>query len=91
MINVSKKYWLLILIILIIVNILGFYRILESIRIFDSLEHVESDEFAASLERKDFFYTLFVKIVFILDCFLLLFIPYLMIRKIIKKLNLSKK
>lgn len=91
MINVLKKYWLLILIILIVVNVLGFYLILESIRISDSLEHIESDEFAASLERKDFFYTLLVKIVFILDCCLLLFVPYLMIRKIVKKSNLNKK
>ncbi|RXM37706.1 hypothetical protein BOQ62_21245 [Chryseobacterium sp. CH21] len=63
----------------------------ESIGISDALEHVESDEVIAKLERKDYFYTLFVEIVIILDGWLSLFIPYLIIRNFIKKINLSKK
>jgi hypothetical protein len=73
------------------INALGFYLIKESIGISDALEHVESDEVIANLKQKDNFYTLFVEIVIILDCWLALFIPYLIIRNFIKKNNLSKK
>ncbi|MDR4894886.1 MULTISPECIES: hypothetical protein [unclassified Chryseobacterium] len=72
-------------------NILGLYLIIESIGISDALEHVESDEVIANLKQKDNFYTLFVEIVIILDCWMVLFIPYLVIRNFIKKINLSKK
>ncbi|PWW19969.1 hypothetical protein DEU40_11669 [Chryseobacterium sp. AG844] len=72
-------------------NALGFHFAKESIGISDALEHVESDEAIAKLERKDYFYTLFVEIVIILDGWLALFIPYLIIRNFIKKINLSKK
>ncbi|WP_076596866.1 hypothetical protein [Chryseobacterium sp. RU33C] len=76
---------------IIIVNTLGFHFVKESIGISDALEHVESDEVIAKLERKDYFYNLFVEIVIILDGWLALFIPYLIIRNFIKKINLSKK
>lgn len=72
-------------------NALGLYLVKESIGISDALEHVESDEVIARLKQKDHFYTLFVGLVFILDCWLALFIPYLVIRNFIKKKNLSKK
>ena len=72
-------------------NTLGFHFVKESIGISDALEHVESDEVIAKLERKDYFYNLFVEIVIILDGWLALFIPYLIIRNFIKKINLSKK
>ncbi|PTT39801.1 hypothetical protein DBR28_06755 [Chryseobacterium sp. HMWF028] len=72
-------------------NILGLYLIKESIGISDALEHVESDEVIANLKQKDNFYTLFVEVVIILDCWMVLFIPYLIIRNLIKKNNLSKK
>lgn len=86
-----KKYWIIILIIIIIVNALGFHFVEESIGISDALEHVESDKVIAKLERKDYFYNLFIEIVIILDGWLALFIPYLVIRNLIKKINLSKK
>ncbi|SMO94879.1 hypothetical protein SAMN06265171_11470 [Chryseobacterium rhizoplanae] len=89
--NVLKKYWIVILIIVIIVNALGFYFAKESIGISDALEHVESDEVIARLKQKDNFYIFFVEIVIILDCWLALFIPYLVISNFIKKKNLSKK
>ncbi|SIR16670.1 hypothetical protein SAMN05880573_11745 [Chryseobacterium sp. RU33C] len=91
MIKILKKYWILVLITIIIVNTLGFHFVKESIGISDALEHVESDEVIAKLERKDYFYNLFVEIVIILDGWLALFIPYLIIRNFIKKINLSKK
>jgi hypothetical protein len=91
MINILKKYWLLILIVFVAINFLGSYLIKESIGISDSLEHVESDEVITTLKRKDFFYTLFVDFVLIIDAWLILFIPYLLIKNIVKKLNLSKK
>lgn len=89
--NILKKYWIVILIFTIIMNALGLYLLKESIGISDALEHVESDEVIARLERRDYFYTLFVEIVIILDGWLTLFIPYLIIRNLIKKINLSKK
>ena len=70
---------------------MGLYFVNESIGISDALEHVESDEIIENLKRKDFFYTSFVGIVLILDGLLILFLPYLMIKSIIKKMNLSKK
>jgi hypothetical protein len=91
LIKILKKYWILVLITIIIVNTLGFHFVKESIGISDALEHVESDEVIAKLERKDYFYNLFVEIVIILDGWLALFIPYLIIRNFIKKINLSKK
>lgn len=72
-------------------NALGLYLVKESIGISDALEHVESDEVMAELKQKDNFYMLFVEIVIILDGWLVLFIPYLIIRNFIKKINLSKK
>lgn len=72
-------------------NTLGFHFVKESIGISDALEHVESDEVIAELKQKDNFYMLFVEIVIILDGWLVLFIPYLIIRNFIKKSNLSKK
>ncbi|MFS4432091.1 hypothetical protein ACLMCG_21680 [Chryseobacterium sp. S90] len=72
-------------------NALGLYLVKESIGISDALEHVESDEVIAKLKQKDNFYMLFVEIVIILDGWLILFIPYLIISNFIKKINLSKK
>lgn len=86
-----KKYWIIILIFIIIMNALGLYLVKESIGISDALEHIESDEVIAKLKQKDNFYMLFVDIVIILDGWLVLFIPYLIISNFIKKINLSKK
>ncbi|WP_413961227.1 hypothetical protein [Chryseobacterium sp. S90] len=89
--SILKKYWIVILIFIIIMNALGLYLVKESIGISDALEHVESDEVIAKLKQKDNFYMLFVEIVIILDGWLILFIPYLIISNFIKKINLSKK
>ncbi|MGH1520675.1 hypothetical protein [Chryseobacterium sp. JK1] len=89
--NILKKYWIVILIFIIIMNVLALYLVKESIGISDVLEHVESDEVIAKLKQKDNFYMLFVEIVIILDGWLALFIPYLIIRNFIKKNNISKK
>jgi hypothetical protein len=90
MIDILKKYWLLSLIILIIINAFGFYLMKELVGISDSLEHVESYEVAASLKIKDLFYTWLINFILIIDVCLTLFFLYL-IRSIIKKLNTSKK
>ena len=89
--DILKKYWIIILIFIIIMNALGLYLVKESIGISDALEHIESDEVIAKLKQKDNFYMLFVEIVIILDGWLTLFIPYLIIRNFIKKIDLSKK
>ncbi len=88
--NYLKKYWILILIIIIGINFLGFYFVKESTEISDALEHTESAEIIENLKRKDFFYTSFLRIVLILDGLLILFLPYLIIKSV-KKFNLSKK
>lgn len=85
MISVLKKYWILILIIVAAINFLGFNLIKESVGISDALEHVESDEIIESLKRKDFFYTLFIDLVLIIDFWLIIFVPYLIIRNMVKK------
>lgn len=85
MINVLKKYWILILIIGVAVNFLGFNLINESIRISDALEHAESDKVIERLRHKDFFYTLFIDFVLIIDFLLLIFVPYLVVKRIVKK------
>jgi uncharacterized membrane protein YhaH (DUF805 family) len=91
MIKILKKYWLLSLIIFIVINILGFYLMKESLGISDSLEHVESDEVVASLKRKNFFCKWLINFIFIIDVCLILSFLYLIIKNIFKKLNLSKK
>ncbi|SHM21378.1 hypothetical protein [Chryseobacterium polytrichastri] len=87
MINVLKKYWFLILIILIIVNVFGFHLLGESLGISDALEHLESDEVIKNLKRKDFFYTVFIDFFLIIDFWIILFVPYLVIRNIVGKIK----
>lgn len=91
MISVLKKYWFLILIVIVAINFLGFKLINESIVISDAFEHIESDKVIDSLKRKDLFYTIFIDFVLIIDVCIILLISYLIIRNIIKNLNVSKK
>lgn len=91
MINILKKYWLLILIILITINFLGFYLFKNSPDFLDLIEHAESDEMIHTIKRKEHQYDIFFSFLLILDFWLMLFVPYLIIRKIVKKLNVSKK
>ncbi|WP_288375430.1 hypothetical protein [uncultured Chryseobacterium sp.] len=72
-------------------NALGLNLVKESLGISDALEHAESDEVIADLKQKDNLYTLFIEMVIILDGWLALFIPYLIIGNIINKINLRKK
>jgi len=85
--NFLKKYWVLILMAVIAVNFLGFYLIRESIGISDALEHVDSEKVIRKLEQKNFFYTLLIDAILILDFSLILFVPYLLIRNVIKNKN----
>lgn len=85
--NFLKKYWVLILVVAVAVNFLGFYLIKESIGISDALEHVDSEKVIQKLKQKDFFYTLLIDAILILDFSLILFIPYLVIRNLIKNKN----
>lgn len=91
MINILKKYWLIILIIIIAINFLGFYLIKTSPDFLDLVEHAESDEMIQNIKRKKFQYKIFFSFLLILDFWVIFFIPYLVIRSIVKKLNLSKK
>lgn len=85
--NFLKKYWILILIAVMAVNFLGFYLLKESVGISDALEHVDSERVIRKLKQKDFFYTLFIDAVLIMDFSLILFAPYLVIRSLIKNKN----
>ncbi|GAB0156394.1 hypothetical protein CHRYSEOSP005_16590 [Chryseobacterium sp. Alg-005] len=90
MINFLKKYWVLILIVVMGINFLCFYFAEESIGVSDTLEHGESNEMIRRFERRNNFYTLFLDFVFILDCWFAFFLLYLMIRGFVKKMKLVK-
>jgi hypothetical protein len=91
MINVLKKYWLLSFIILITINFLGFYLFKNSPDFLDLVEHAESDDMIQNIKREELQYEIFFSVLLILDVWIILFIPYLIVRNIIKKLKLSKK
>jgi len=93
MINVLKKYWPLILIVFIAINFLGFYLIKTSPDFLDIYEHAESEEVIQKFKTKENIYSIFFGFLFILDCWSIVFIPYLIIREVFKTkiLKSSKK
>lgn len=93
MINVLKKYWPLMLIVFIAINFLGFYLIKTSPDFLDIYEHAESEEVIQKFKTKENIYSIFFGFLFILDCWLIVFIPCLIIRKVFKNkiLRSSKK
>lgn len=91
MINILKKYWLLILVIIIAINFLGIYLFKNSPDFLDLVEHTESDEMIQNIKRKEHKYNVFFSFLLILDLWVILFVPYLIIKSIVKKFNVSKK
>ncbi|MET3537627.1 hypothetical protein SAMN05216324_102373 [Chryseobacterium limigenitum] len=89
MINFLKKYWFLILIIIIAINFSGFYLIKNSPDFLDLIEHAESDEMIRDFERSKFKYEMSFIFILLLDISVILYVPYLIIRNI--KLNVNKK
>ncbi|WP_449401499.1 hypothetical protein [Chryseobacterium wanjuense] len=92
MIGFLKRYWFLILMTFIIINVLGFYLFKNFPDFLDLIEHAESDEMIQNIKRKESRYEMAFSILFIVDLWAILFVPYLIIKVIKnKQLNLSKK
>ena len=73
----SKSSLLLIFIILILINIISFYFLGESIKIADTLEHIESDTTEKTLRLKKNLFEFFIYATIILDFGFLILIQYL--------------
>lgn len=84
MINALKRYWPLLLIVFIAINILGFCFIKESIGISDALEHADSNEMIERLRAIDFTYSIINSLFLILDITIILLAGYLLIMKLFK-------
>lgn len=77
----SKSSLLLIFIILILINIISFYFLGESIRIADTLEHIESDTTEKILRFKKNLLEYFIYTTIILDFGFLMLIIYSILKK----------
>lgn len=73
MITFLKRYWLLILMTFIIINILGFYLFKNAPDFLDLIEHAESDEMIQNIKKKEYRYEMTFSILFILDLWAILF------------------
>ncbi|AQX87226.1 hypothetical protein ATB97_10595 [Elizabethkingia bruuniana] len=82
--NFLKKYWYVVLIVLSALHFLGYFIIKAMIGISDALEHVDSDTIERHLKSKDFFYTILLDSIFILDFALILFLVYLGGKKVLQ-------
>ncbi len=82
----SKTTLLLIFTILILINIISFYFLCESIRIADTLEHIESDTTEKTLRLKKNLFEFFIYVTIILDFVFLTLIIY----SIFKKTSITK-
>ena len=82
----SKTTLLLIFIVLILINIISFYFLSESIRIADTLEHIESDTTEKTLRLKKNLFEFFIYVTIILDFVFLILIIY----SIFKKTSITK-
>ena len=77
----SKSSLLLIFIILILINIISFYFLCESIKIADTLEHLESDTTEKNLRFKKNLLEYFIYTTIILDFGFLMLIIYSILKK----------
>lgn len=77
----SKTTLLLIFTILILINIISFYFLCESIRIADTLEHIESDTTEKTLRFKKNLLEYFIYTTIILDFGFLMLIIYSILKK----------
>ena len=82
----SKTTLLLIFIVLILINIISFYFLGESIKIADTLEHLESDTTEKTLRLKKNLFEFFIYVTIILDFVFLILIIY----SIFKKTSITK-
>ncbi|GAB1346167.1 hypothetical protein MASR1M104_10660 [Cloacibacterium normanense] len=77
----SKSSLLLIFIILFLINIISFYFLRESIKIADTLEHLESDTTEKNLRFKKNLLEYFIYTTIILDFGFLMLIIYSILKK----------
>ena len=87
----SKKIFFVILgvIFLIALNIFGFYLNQEGLRISDSLEHAQSKQ--QFIKNQEFpFSEIIIFLVFIFDLAIILFLLFMILKFIFKKLKTSK-
>lgn len=77
----SKSSLLLIFIILFLINIISFYFLSESIKIADTLEHLESDTTEKNLRFKKNLLEYFIYTTIILDFGFLMLIIYSILKK----------
>ncbi|AQX08341.1 hypothetical protein [Elizabethkingia ursingii] len=82
--NFLKRYWYIVLIVLSVLHFLGYFVIKAMVGISDALEHVDSDRIERRLKSKDFFYTILIDSIFIIDFALVLFLVYLGGKKVLQ-------
>ena len=89
----SKKIFFVILgvIFLIALNIFGFYLNQEGLRISDSLEDAQSKQQEQFFKNQEFpFSEIIIYLVFIFDLAIILFLLFMILKLIFKKLKTSK-
>ena len=89
----SKKIFFVILgvIFLIALNVFGFYLNQEGLRISDSLEHAQTKQQEQFIKNKEFpFSEIIIYLVFIFDLAIILFLLFMILKFIFKKLKTSK-
>ena len=82
--NFLKRYWYIVLIVLSVLHFLGYFVIKAMVGISDALEHVDSDRIERHLKSKDFFYTILVDLILIIDFALILYFVNRGIRYLVK-------
>jgi len=82
--NFLKRYWYIVLIVLSVLHFLGYFVIKAMVGISDALEHVDSDRIERHLKSKDFFYTILIDLILIIDFALILYFVYRGIRYLVK-------
>ncbi|RMZ60476.1 hypothetical protein D1632_04610 [Chryseobacterium nematophagum] len=91
MLDILKRYWYFILILMILIHFLEFYLIKSSIRISDALEHAESEGMIRNLKEKEYVFEAILGCIITLEVLFLLFVSILFIPSIFQKLRLNKK
>ena len=77
------------LFVLIILNLIAFYIVKESIGISDALEHIQDETVRKSLEQKQILSDVLPSVIFTIDIALIFFGCYLLIKMLFKSLKKS--
>lgn len=88
--NFRKRNWIILgLFVLIILNLIAFYIVKESIGISDALEHIQDETVRKSLEQKQILSDVLPSVIFTIDIALIFFGCYLLIKMLFKSLKKS--